>query len=579
MKNLNFKFLYEQLQNNSIGYSRIFSEYYEGTIIILNLEKKHGYIWDEKTKLYKIISITYMYDIISELLMTIMAMMITSIKENDVIDDETKLKKVKELTATKNNFGKNEVLKNIYECFLKHYLDESMILKFDAEDNSIPLVGGKIINLHTGKIVDRTQKNYFTYEVDNKYLGYGDKYSPKTKQFFNQLTCNNEIKYNFLRLIFGSSITTDIKMKCFFILYGKSGDNGKSTLLSIMEKIFKDKYVALDEDLLFAEKKQNVTPSQFGNLIGKTIASAIEPSNKYIHGEIIKTLTGGDNVQGKKVYCNPVTFCPKIKIMIALNNIIRIQNDPIMIKRTRIINFDAKYCANPNPLNPNEYKGDADIESKFLNEWKADFFTFIINASIDYLKMEDRNLNQPKELEFERENYFNKMDNVNKFMTEFYNVSNNVKDRVVRSRIADKYSNYCNGHTTKFNKQSLFNYLNLKFGEARKDTDGIYCYWGLKIKSEYNELEDDLIDNENSNINIEINNNTINENIDILKLNDELIIKNENLTKENKQLLDNELIYINKIKEMEMMINELKKQVVPVWSVPEIDEIINQLIF
>ena len=348
-----------------------------------------------------------------------------------------------------------------------------------------------------------------------------------------------------------------------------------------MEKIFKDKYVALDEDLLFAEKKQNVTPSQFGNLIGKTIASAIEPSNKYIHGEIIKMLTGGDNVQGKKVYCNPVTFCPKIKIMIALNNIIRIQNDPIMIKRTRIINFDAKYCANPNPLNPNEYKGDADIEIKFLNEWKADFFTFIINASIDYLKMEDRNLNQPKELEFERENYFNKMDNVNKFMTEFYNVSTNVKDRVVRSHIADKYSNYCNAQTTKFNKQSLFNYLNLKFGEARKDTDGIYCYWGLKIKSEFNELEDDLIDNENSNINIniEINNNTINENIEILKLNDELIIKNENLTKENKQLLDNELIYINKIKEMEMMINELKKQVVPIWSVPEIDSITNVLDF
>ena len=81
------------------------------------------------------------------------------------------------------------------------------------------------------------------------------------------------------------------------------------------------------------------------------------------------------------------------------------------------------------------------------------------------------------------------------------------------------------------------------------------------------------------NINIEINNNTINENIEILKLNDELIIKNENLTKENKQLLDNELIYINKIKEMEMMINELKKQVVPILSVSDIDSIINQLIF
>ena len=48
---------------------------------------------------------------------------------------------------------------------------------------------------------------------------------------------------------------------------------------------------------------------------------------------------------------------------------------------------------------------------------------------------------------------------------------------------------------------------------------------------------------------------------------------------ENKQLLDNELIYINKIKEMEMMINELKKQVVPILSVSEIDSITNLLNF
>ena len=53
MKNLNFKFLYEQLQNDAMGYSRIFHEYYEGRIIILNLERKYGYVWDDKTKLYK----------------------------------------------------------------------------------------------------------------------------------------------------------------------------------------------------------------------------------------------------------------------------------------------------------------------------------------------------------------------------------------------------------------------------------------------------------------------------------------------------------------------------------------------
>ena len=99
----------------------------------------------------------------------------------------------------------------------------------------------------------------------------------------------------------------------FFILYGSGGDNGKSTLLSLMKKIFEDKYVALDEDLLFADKKKAVTPSQFGSLMGKTIATAIEPTNKYIHGEVIKMLTGGDTVQGKKCIVTPLHFIHKLK--------------------------------------------------------------------------------------------------------------------------------------------------------------------------------------------------------------------------------------------------------------------------
>ena len=38
----------------------------------------------------------------------------------------------------------------------------------------------------------------------------------------------------------GSAITSYTQMKCFFILYGNKGNNGKSTLMEIMENIFND---------------------------------------------------------------------------------------------------------------------------------------------------------------------------------------------------------------------------------------------------------------------------------------------------------------------------------------------------
>ena len=583
MENLNFKFITNELKNGEMGYSNIFHEYYTGKIFVLNIETSYGYYWDETTKLYKTLGSNSMIPKISELLIKIMDVMITKITENDLFDEDVKAKKCKEFMTHKSRFGSSAVAGNVYKFLLSKYVNEELVKQFNNNENVLPIKTGKIINLATGAIAERNDTHYFTYEMDVTYLGYGDEHSPKTINFFKSLSCNNIVKYKYLRLIFGSSITTDIKMKCFFILYGSKGNNGKSTLLSLMQKVFCDKYVALDQNLLFAEGKDKVSNIQFGSLIGKTISSCLEPTNKYIHGEVIKTLTGGDNISGKQLYCNPVTFMPVVKIFIALNNVIRIKDDAIMKKRTRVINFDAEFI--DNPRTENQFKGDKDIESKFMNEYKNDFFTFIVNGAIDYLKMENRNLDQPKELEFEVNNYFKKMDYIGKFLDEHYMITNKPKDRVIRPDVKRKYSEYCMEIGQKFNERAFFQYMTDKFGEAKKDAPGNYCFHGIREKTEA-ELEAELAiaqDEENK-----LNDDAIEEieqvepthfdkQVSTADIINKLTTQNSQILDENHKLLMQNKAFEERIRELEQMIEQLKMNQQPTTFFDE-EAFISQLI-
>ena len=333
---IDYKFINSEFQKNEIGYANIFFKYYNGKIIVLNIKNKYGYIWNSETCLYDEICEGIIIPKISNVLQELVNLMIIAVRNNDVLDEKDIENKVKDLTHKKFLFGSTTTTKNVYNFLFSLYLDDKKVLMFDNMENIIAIQNKQIINLKTGKIENRTTDHLFTKEQNNTYLGKGDQFSPKTKQFFMELSCNNDDKYNLLRLVFGSSITSDVMMKCFFILYG-AGDNGKSLLLSIMEIIFHNQFLAISPTLLFSEKKDKVSNVSYGSLIGKTIGCCGEPDLKYINGAIIKSLTGGDAVEGKKLYCNPVSFVPVAKILIYLNNVIQIEDDAVMRKRTVVM--------------------------------------------------------------------------------------------------------------------------------------------------------------------------------------------------------------------------------------------------
>ena len=74
------------------------------------------------------------------------------------------------------------------------------------------------------------------------------------------------------------------------------------------------------------------------------------------------------------------------------------------------------------------------------------------------------------------------MDNVNKFINEFYVISKEPRDKIERAVLNKIYEKYCIDNSLKYNEGTFKNYLIMKLGEATKDSKDITIIMEYKQK-------------------------------------------------------------------------------------------------
>jgi P4 family phage/plasmid primase-like protien len=449
----------------------------------------------------------------------------------------------------------NNTIEKLQPFIISYYKDEEMYAKMDNAENMIPLKGGKVLNLKTEELRKRTDEDLFTYEKNYEYLGRDKKKFVHVDDFLNKLCCENQDKKEFLKLILGYSITKETSMKCYIILYGPEGNNGKSTLMGLVENTFPEQYCALSSDLLYSKKEKEGINTKFANLIGKTIGTSSEPSYNFIDSPILKLLTGNDSINAKKLYENEITFKPTIKLFILSNKIVSIEDELAMKTRTIVFNFLA-YFYNEDNKNENiktkyKYQADPKLEDKFKNEWRDEFFSYIINCAMDFLKLDVKSIKKPKIIEEETRAYFEGGDIITKALNQKFIPSDNAKDKVLKSEIIEFYKDYCIKHKQEFKLEKITKYLNNKYGEPQRTSGyksngdlatGQYFYFGLKylnndLLEELEELEEQENNNNNSN-------------------DDKLKQENKELKTENDELK-------KQLEEMKQKIKELEEKLTP----------------
>lgn len=214
-------------------------------------------------------------------------------------------------------------------------------------------------DLLTGQFRSHTPHDFITkisnvnYDPSEKCL--------RWEEFIGEIMLNDIDSMNFLQKAFGYTISGDTSQECFFILYGSSTRNGKSTCCETIAHLLGDYASHVQPETLAKNKASgsNATPD-VARLQGIRLAITSEPEKSLeINASLVKQLTGGDKITSRFLNENPIEFVPEFKIVMNTNYQPRINDETIFFsERVRIIPFDRHFT---------EAEQDRSLKSIFRN--------------------------------------------------------------------------------------------------------------------------------------------------------------------------------------------------------------------
>jgi len=156
--------------------------------------------------------------------------------------------------------------------------------------------------------------------------------------------------------------------------------NGKSKTIDLFEQSFGDYCCKLPITLLTQKRAaSNAATSELARTKGKRFACLQEPSeDEKLNVGLMKELTGGDKIQARQIYKEPIEFKPQFKMILTCNNLPNVPSDDGGTwRRIRVVEFQSKFTDAPNPERANEFFADTDLSEKF-SIWSEYFMGMLI---------------------------------------------------------------------------------------------------------------------------------------------------------------------------------------------------------
>lgn len=272
----------------------------------------------------------------------------------------------------------------------------------------------------------------------------GVKYAPgvrcaRWEQFISEVMQDDDFAAIYLQKALGYGLTGEAPEECFFILYGPTTRNGKSTLMETYMKMIGD-YGRTSSAKAIARKDRvdsNAPSEEIARLAGSRVVNIPEPDKQLILSTaLVKTLTGRDTVTARYLHENSFEFKPQFKLFINTNYLPRITDVSVFSSgRVKVIPFERHFS---------EEEQDKELK-KVLTQRNS--LSGILNWCLDGLKlMRERGLEMPPRVRAAVEEYRHSSDKTARFMEDELEAGPELEVRT-----ADAYARYrswCseNGH-------------------------------------------------------------------------------------------------------------------------------------
>ncbi|AYV78636.1 MAG: phage/plasmid primase, P4 family [Edafosvirus sp.] len=208
--------------------------------------------------------------------------------------------------------------------------------------NLLPIRNGKIIDLKTCKVRDRTEEEIFDFECPVNFI---DGTLPFAEKYFSQLTPET----NLLQKCLGYCLTGEIsESQNFFVIKG-TGSNGKTTLMSVLDYMLSVLSRTMPHENLYTTESPNIDliNSQFINVrVGVYHEMNSNDFSQLCSNYGLKSFIAGETMIASDINDNPFTFKPCVKIIMNTNNDLNF-NDKGMERRAVTIPFTSVFPNQP----------------------------------------------------------------------------------------------------------------------------------------------------------------------------------------------------------------------------------------
>lgn len=287
--------------------------------------------------------------------------------------------------------------------------------------------------------------------------------SSRFKSFVKEITDYNHELYDYLKTTSGYFATGLRREEKFFVYWGKTGQNGKSKYLEILEYTLGSYASLFPTNALTKTNNDASRPTpELVPLIGIRYAHTSElEGNNVINDACIKQYTGNSHIMIRKMRQEYAKVDIFFKIAIDTNHEPKFRRfDDAIKRRLVIIPFNKKF----------EGKNrDLALEQKLQNDCEY-VLKWIIDGAYDYYKY---GLQEPAIVREATEEYCSKADSIKSFLNEatIYEQGSLVKSSVLHQA----YVNYCQYNSyTALDIKSFSQLLAQKGFEKKQKNTGAY---------------------------------------------------------------------------------------------------------
>ena len=260
----------------------------------------------------------------------------------------------------------------------------------------------------------------------------------------------------FIQRAVGWSLTGVVKERALFFLYGDTGKNGKTTMVETIMKLVgncgESSYGygrKVGADTFMKSRNSEDNQRKAATLAGPRFVCTSEVDEEHrLNEQLIKDITGGDTLEGRRLYQEAFTFKPQFKPWMYGNHKPEIRGtDDAIWSRVRLVPFEVSF------------KGREDLElADKLEAELSGIFNWAIQGCLDWQR---HGLQPPAKVKAATQAYRDEMDVFGPFIAECCVIHRNAEVRA--NELWNAYKAWCAENGVKEQSQhKLGKYLNAK---------------------------------------------------------------------------------------------------------------------